>query len=67
MGRILSIDLAYRRVRDIGVCPLEERSGKVVAINFDNPEEVGLPPRTEEGVAVEAGIVNRELKAHARM
>jgi hypothetical protein len=40
MGRVLSIDLAYRRVRDFGICLLDERNGKVAQVGFVNPEEV---------------------------
>ncbi len=51
MGKILSIDLAYRRVRDLGICLIEERKGKVASVSFVDPEkELGFehPPSAEE-------------------
>ena len=43
--------MAYRRVRDIGVCLLEERKGKLAEVRFVDPErELGLkrPPSAEQ-------------------
>jgi hypothetical protein len=37
MGKILSIDLAYKKVRDFGVCLLEKQRGKHLSVRFVNP------------------------------
>jgi TPP-dependent pyruvate/acetoin dehydrogenase alpha subunit len=43
VGRVLSIDLAYRRLRDFGICLLEERKGRVVNVRFVDPDQVFNP------------------------
>ncbi|MBI1941872.1 MAG: DUF429 domain-containing protein [Acidobacteria bacterium] len=46
MGLVLSIDLAYRKIRDFGVCVLAERRGRPAGIRFVDPErELGLKDR----------------------
>jgi len=53
MGKVLSIDLALRRVSDLGVCLIEERNGKVAEVRFlDAERELGLEqPLTAQGCA----------------
>ena len=46
MGRVLSIDLAYTTVQNLGICLLEEDRGIVKEFNFLQPSQLGLadPP-----------------------
>jgi len=44
MGKVLSIDLAYKRVRDFGICVLEFRKGKPLNAVFVPPCELIYDP-----------------------
>ncbi|PYV11536.1 MAG: hypothetical protein DMG23_04120 [Acidobacteria bacterium] len=46
MGKVLSIDLAYRRAADFGVCTIMEREGRAVRVRFLSASELGIadPP-----------------------
>ena len=49
--RVLSIDLAYKSTRDLGVCLLERRiSGPVIHVSFLSAQDVGLndPPEAAQ-------------------
>jgi hypothetical protein len=40
MGRVLSIDLAYKKVRDFGICLIEAQRGKPTKAEFIPPDEL---------------------------
>jgi hypothetical protein len=40
MGRILSVDLAYKRARDFGICLIEARKGQPLKAEFIPPDEL---------------------------
>jgi len=51
MGKVLSIDLAYRRVRDLGICLIEEHRGRPTTARFVDPKgDLGFkrPPSAQE-------------------
>ena len=56
MSRVLSIDLAYKKARDFGICLIEARRGKPVKPAGYCVQ--GSPPREVNGVIVEGFIVN---------
>lgn len=71
MGKILSIDLAYKNACDLGICVLEQRSHnelQALASGFGGLAiatgkssgclAVGTPPKKQDGVIVEGFIVN---------
>jgi len=48
LSLILSIDLAYRKIRDFGVCVLAERRGKPARVRFvDSDRELNLKDRPD--------------------
>jgi hypothetical protein len=54
MGRVLSIDLAYTTVRNVGICLLEEDRGAVTAYDFLQPSRLGLSDPPVPGVFAKA-------------
>lgn len=50
MGSVLSIDLAYKRIRDFGVCLIEEGQGHPRNVSFPSPSELGFrdPPKPKQ-------------------
>ena len=46
MGKVLSIDLAHTTIRNLGICLLEEKHGRIAACSFPKPSQLGLadPP-----------------------
>jgi hypothetical protein len=54
MGRVLPIDLAYKKARDFGICLIEARRGKPVKAEF-------IPPDALINDAPEAGQCARAI------
>jgi hypothetical protein len=53
MGRVLSIDLAYKKARDFGICLVEKRKGQPLKAEFISPRElINDPP--EAGLCARA-------------
>jgi hypothetical protein len=49
MGKVLSIDLAYKKARDFGICLLEEQKGRRLKAEFIPPHElINDPPEAAQ-------------------
>jgi len=49
MGGVLSIDLAYKKARDFGICLIEKRKGEAPKIEFIPPQElIDDPPEAAQ-------------------
>jgi hypothetical protein len=49
VGRVLSIDLAYKKARDFGICLIDKRKGQPMKVEFIPPHElIADPPEADQ-------------------
>ena len=66
MGKVLSIDLAHTTIRNLGICLLEEKHGRIASCSFPKPSQLRLadPP---DAAPIAAAILKFCLRESIRV